>query len=228
MVHMMVQKRMKYERNVVSHIEKVHFGKDECVCNICEAKLTRKYNLKTHLAEQHGVVNYGLALNRESLKLYTCTVCDKKFHRRYHLTDHQQVHNEKKDLYICDICHETFTHKRNLTRHEKTQHGKGSDIECSVCDRRFQSYWNFNEHFKTHSVSKETFNCSLCEKQFLSRWNLKRHVILKHEMMLIVATLFCLKFQTPRTTFENPPLCLSKYSIVEGPGERRVPANSFS
>ena len=91
------QKDFKYERNVVSHIEKVHFGKDECECNICGAKLTRKYNLKTHLAEQHGVVNVGLALNRESLKVYMCSLCDKKFHRRYHLTDHQKVHNEKKE-----------------------------------------------------------------------------------------------------------------------------------
>ena len=46
------QKDFKYERNIVAHIEKVHYGRDECECNICGKIFTRGYNLKTNLAEQ--------------------------------------------------------------------------------------------------------------------------------------------------------------------------------
>ena len=173
------QKEFKYERNVVAHIETIHFNRDVCECRICGARLVKRFYLKRHLAEQHGVLNFGLSLDREQLPKYTCSICDKEFKRRYHLSEHEKVHQVKK-RYVCDLCEETFSYKSKLTRHKSTQHEDQPSLSCSVCDHKFKSLWNLNEHFKTHSDSREVFSCNLCTRQYLSRWNLKRHIVLKH------------------------------------------------
>ena len=160
-------------------IKTIHFNRDVCECRICGARLVKRFYLKRHLAEQHGVLNFGLSLDREQLPKYTCSICDKEFKRRYHLSEHEKVHQVKK-RYVCDLCEETFSYKSKLTRHKSTQHEDQPSLSCSVCDHKFKSLWNLNEHFKTHSDSREVFSCNLCTRQYLSRWNLKRHIVLKH------------------------------------------------
>ena len=174
------QKDFKYERNVVAHIEKVHYGRDECECNICGLKFTRGYNLKSHLAEQHSVLNVGLSLHRESPRVYSCAICAKEFLRKNNLTQHEKVHKEQKEIHSCDICKQTFTYKSTLTRHKRTKHGDEAEFSCSVCEQNFDSLWNLSEHFKTHSESRQMFDCTLCDRSYLSQWNLKRHYKLKH------------------------------------------------
>ena len=174
------QKEFKYERNVVTHVDKVHFGKDECECKICGVGFTRGYNLKTHLREQHGVLDVGLSLKRESMNMYICSTCKSQFQRRYHLTEHERQHQENNIAYSCDVCKATFASKSKLTRHKKTRHISAPILPCSVCDRKFHTLWSLNNHFKTHSESRQTFHCTFCTKEYLSRWNLARHIKQKH------------------------------------------------
>ena len=174
------QKEFRYERNVVTHVEKVHFGKDECECKICGVRFTRRYNLKTHLNEQHGVRDVGLGLKREKIKMYTCSTCKKQFQRRYHLAEHERQHQENKITYSCDLCEATFASKSKLTRHKTTRHISEPKLPCSVCDRKFHTLWSLNNHFKTHSESRQTFQCTVCTQQYLSRWSLARHIKIKH------------------------------------------------
>ena len=174
------QKEFKYERNVVAHTETVHLNRDLYECRICGTRLNRRFCLKRHLAEQHGVLNFGLSLDRELLTKYMCSICDKAFKRRYHLDEHMKIHEEKNQPHVCDICEATFSYKSKLTRHRNTQHGDAPSLICSICDHTCKSIWNLDEHFKTHSNSREVFSCSFCTKQYFSRWNLKRHIKLKH------------------------------------------------
>ena len=174
------QKEFKYERNVVAHINNVHFGTDECECKICSMRFTSRFSLKRHLAEQHGVLNIGLSLKRETRQQYICSICGKEFNRRYHLTEHEKNHQETKEEYYCDICGGKFSSKSNLTKHKKNKHEQSPKLKCEVCDQSFHSLWHLNDHSNKHSENREVFPCNLCTKQFLSRWNLKRHVKLKH------------------------------------------------
>ena len=174
------QKDYKYERNVVAHIFTVHSSQDACECKLCGKKITRMNNLKRHLAEQHGMLNFKLSLDRENFIQHSCSICEKVFKRRYNLEIHKQVHLDQKPVYECDLCDATFLYRKTLKKHVSRDHGDQPELECSVCYTKFNCIWNLNRHFKTHTRSKEVFSCQFCDRKYLSRWNLKRHMTMKH------------------------------------------------
>ena len=149
----------KYERNVVAHILTVHSSQDACECKLCGKKITRMNNLKRHLAEQHGMLNFKLSLDRENLIQHSCSICEKVFKRRYNLEIHKQVHLDQKPVYECDLCDATFLYRKTLKKHVSRDHGDQPELECSVCYSKFNCIWNLNRHFKTHTRSKEVFSC---------------------------------------------------------------------
>ena len=172
-------KEFKYERNVVAHINTVHFQSDDCECKICGTTFTRRSSMNRHLAEQHGIVNVGLSIHRETTRQHKCKTCDQEFKRRSNLTQHEKIHMER-ESHTCPVCNNSFSSKSTLKRHQTNQHEGSAKFECTTCGLEFNSFWHLDDHSNTHLDKREVFPCPLCTKQYLSRWNLQRHIKLKH------------------------------------------------
>ena len=174
------KRNFKYERNVIAHIDTIHYRRDECECKLCGMQITRKSNLKRHLAEQHGMIDVERELYRESLKVFTCNVCKKQFKRKFHLYEHEKIHRDIRERYSCNECEETFISIYTLRRHKKTHLEEEEVHECFICNMKFNREWNLKEHSKTHTDNRNKFQCDQCPKSFLSHRALNRHLKEKH------------------------------------------------
>ena len=174
------QKEFKYERNVVAHIETVHHRSTECKCGLCGKILTRKSNLKVHLAEQHGILDVDRELKRDHHKKYTCNVCGKEFYRKSHLDEHKETHEAVRQRYSCCFCQKSFSSTSHLRRHKNIHLQESTNFECNICQRSFNSQHLLSKHFNIHSDDRKVFQCDQCLKEFLAQTSLNRHIKEKH------------------------------------------------
>ena len=95
----------------------------EYVCEICEKKFRRQYNLKIHLKCVH-----------ESVKPYQCSLCEYKSATKSVLKTHKQSVHEKTTSYDCEKCEKSFSRKDGLDIHISAIHEK-KYFPCLICDK---------------------------------------------------------------------------------------------
>ena len=173
-------KEFKYERNVYAHMYTVHYKRIACQCNICGQNITKKSNLKRHLAEQHQVINTDRELPRESLNRYECEVCLKQFKRKTALISHMEIHKAGRKQYECNQCGGKFATMSNLGLHQKLHGSEQNVYKCGICTAEFIRKGNLREHMKTHDDLRQEFKCRICDKVYYARRTLSRHMIIHH------------------------------------------------
>ena len=107
------------------------------VCNICDKRFTRSFDLKRH------------KLTHEGIKPFECDQCEKGFTQTTLLKTHKLSHEGIKP-FTCDKCDKRFTHSSNLKRH-KLSHDGIKPFACDICNKRF----THNCYLKTHKLIHE-------------------------------------------------------------------------
>ena len=104
-------------------------------CDDCEIKFSRKWTLRRHLVEIHGLHPHELDVEDETedqdesseidsdtsedeIKVnLNCTFCGKEFKLQRYLDNHIKD-NHQSQSFTCSVCPSKFNQKKNLKRHE--------------------------------------------------------------------------------------------------------------
>merc|ERR1719427_1131024 len=109
---MCVKKQFTQKSNLSVHL-KIHIGKKNFVCNICEKSFTQKCALDQHLKVHTGE------------KPHQCKVCQKSFSEKGNLNKHMVVHTKEKP-YSCEWCKKSYAYLWVLKKHKKKCQGQSS------------------------------------------------------------------------------------------------------
>ena len=105
-------------------------------CPYCEKTLSRKDEMKGHIAAAH----LSIKIRRTS---FCCTLCDEYFESKYKLNKHNvEVHKKTID---CEYCGQTFTSVSNRSKHIGRFHSQQT-FTCNICQKVFQSKSNLHDH----------------------------------------------------------------------------------
>lgn len=148
-------------------------------------------------------------MNNESQEFIICEICNKKFRSAVTLATHKRkFHGLPEDdlelnKFMCDSCGRQFSAKFNLQRHLK-ESCKGNDsikksdcFTCMGCGRTFSSKFSLNRHSEqccqlalqnstNVKTKKSRIKCPLCEEHFVTNNLLHNHIIIIHEIELLV------------------------------------------
>ena len=170
-------------------------------CHECDVDFNRKWTLKRHLIEIHGIKKEDFlneldeydddssANDSETTRSHTdmesdtdyesqfkCDYCDKTFEVQRYLNAHIKANHTNVQIFKCESCDQTFTFRQNLQRHEETVHNKSENIVCNICGSQFTRIDNLNEHIKcVHMQDIEKFTCPFCGQKFTRKFNMTRH-----------------------------------------------------
>jgi hypothetical protein len=177
-------------------------------CDDCDIEFNRKWNLKRHLIEIHGLHLHDIDVYSETDDTdesnaneteiseddeipppqFICTFCSKEFTLQRYLDTHVQS-NHQLQSFTCSICPSKFNQKKNLKRHEETVHGqqpkdvlnltgKKKTFSCSICNEKFNRQDNLDRHLTDHTLQKHS--CDICGKSYTRKDTLKKHINVAH------------------------------------------------
>lgn len=117
-------KTFRHEKSYTQH-KSVHKGSTRCP--ICDKILCRKYQLKVHLSNLHGIKKFQFKKKeirkpvKRQLPVETmdCSVCGKKFTHKKSLELHMVVHAGKTE---CPVCKKVLSRQYELKRHLRNSH----------------------------------------------------------------------------------------------------------
>ena len=199
------KKKRKLSGHLKTHIEAIHDGKEEHVCDWaradgqpCHQAFGWKNYLKRHIKTVH-----------EGKKEHVCNrtgadghPCNKAFVLKGDLKRHTKTVHEGKKEHICDWtgadghpCNKAFGLKGDLKRHTKTVHeGKKEHIcdwtgaDGQPCHQAFAQKRDLKIHTKTVHEGKKEYICDWtgadgqpCHQAFGLKSNLKMHIKIVHE-----------------------------------------------
>ena len=177
-------------------------------CDDCEIKFSRKWTLRRHLVEIHGLHPHELDVEDETedqdesseidsdtsedeIKVnLNCTFCGKEFKLQRYLDNHIKD-NHQSQSFTCSVCPSKFNQKKNLKRHEETVHSKHPEdvvnftgekktFACLVCSEEFTRMDNLERHIREHTQLTQKLACEICGKNYSRKENLQEHINLVH------------------------------------------------
>lgn len=129
-------------------------------CDICQAQVKGKYNMKIHMNNSH--------MNERDIP--TCKICKKKVkYMQRHMLQHE---TEKR--YKCEECDARLTTSTSLKIHKRIHTGERPYV-CFKCGLAFVCSAKLTQHMKKHSDEKP-FKCEHCGFGFRERYVMRRHV----------------------------------------------------
>ncbi|KAL7010982.1 hypothetical protein ACKWTF_014029 [Chironomus riparius] len=143
--------RFKGKHELRCHMEAIHLGKKEHICQICGKAFSRDKTLRQHLLYHYNVRNI------------VCEICGFKTINRPKMTRHLKSHSGVRN-YACNICGKRFLYSYNVTAHIKHVHyhekrptTSEDKLLCTICGKKFQKIWKVKEHMKEfHKIIEET------------------------------------------------------------------------
>ena len=143
----------------------------EISCDMCPYKSPKRYTLKKHLAEKHGLgeifhcnlCNYKTSghhgkghmtrhMARHSKeKLFQCDRCEFSGRTEEFLNRHMQRHDRTTPKYLCDKCDYKSFDQSNFAAHRRVKHGS-LVLSCAECDYNTKSSRSFRAHKNKHTI----------------------------------------------------------------------------
>ena len=149
-----------------------HQDDDHITCDFCPYKSTKRFTLKKHLAEEHGMgkvlycnfctyktgghsgeghmKNHIAGHSKE--KLFLCDKCEFSGRTNESLRTHMQRHDQTTPKYLCDECEYKSSDRGNFIAHRTVKHGS-LVLPCAQCDYKTKSKRSLREHSKKHAIS---------------------------------------------------------------------------
>jgi hypothetical protein len=106
-----------------SQLNKDPGGNNSYQCEICQACIKVKSNLKKHTKSVH-----------EGKKPFRCEICDYCYSQKSDLIKHIKSVHEGKKPFKCEICDYSCSHKPSLKKHFDSVHEKKKKFKCEICD----------------------------------------------------------------------------------------------
>ena len=116
-------KTFKNDKTLRLHIMYKHTKVNKYECDQCDAKFTRKDNLRRHQREDHSKlkINWNMLQLRQDPQ-FQCDKCEKGFKRKHTLAIHKKlmhsVIGSSEVGNMCCFCAKTFATKSSCTRHQ--------------------------------------------------------------------------------------------------------------
>ena len=138
----------------------------EIICTMCPYKTEKRFSVKRHLAEVHGIG-----------QVFQCNQCDYKTggaSGRGHLKLHMMRHNQEKN-FLCDQCEFGTYEKTRLKEHYNNRHGSDPPkYSCNECDYKSNDKGNFKAHQEVRHGSV-ILSCEECDYKTKSKRGLREH-----------------------------------------------------
>jgi KRAB domain-containing zinc finger protein len=151
---------------ILNQHKQVHSGRIWS-CDICSAKLTKKYGLKIHTLQVHS----------QSVK---CKICGKIFKSALYLPRHMSSMHAKEKPFACNLCDKAFNKECYLNAHFKQMHSN-LVFCCESCNFSSKSKQNLARHIqRKHSKNPPVFSCNKCPAKFAAKEYCTRHMRLVH------------------------------------------------
>ena len=165
------EKTLTSKKDLRRHIDAVHGGKKDFLCNICNMTFTQISGYDKHQRSVHE--------NPSTQKKYSVTNARKRFFYKTDLAYHIFVDHDG-NRFQCEECNATFTRKFGLSTHRKTVHMKISNYKCRFCGKLFSQKSNLNTHINAAHINEKNHACDTCDKTFKSLRQLRIHIDCVH------------------------------------------------
>ena len=122
-------------------------------CEGCDIDFNRKWNLKRHLEEVHGMAFSEIDSNSEEDS------------SEENLTQSDIKSEEDTDFESSDTDNDS----------SKNDEYSMNQFQCKFCEKDFRVQRYLDTHIKVHHTEKQSFKCDNCDKTFTQKEHLKRH-----------------------------------------------------
>ena len=118
------------------HIQSIHRGQRDHICDVCGRGFAAKYGL-----DQHKHVHIP-----DGQRKHKCDICNKAFFKSFNLVVHKRKHSGIKP-YICEICGKGFAESGARVRHVRIHTGE-KPYGCDICGK----FFNQSGTVKIHKI----------------------------------------------------------------------------
>lgn len=148
------------EITLIGRLPNDNKGAPVYICDICNAKYTRKSKLRTH------ILNHVVKGPNE---LPLCEYCGEVFDSIDKFFTHfEQTHNTNaedvlitfdkvKHVLCCEYCGNAYAYPESLNKHRSIHAGHPKPYSCQFCDTRFDAYSKLVTHALKHNDIKTDY-----------------------------------------------------------------------
>ena len=150
-------------------------------CDDCDFDFNRKWTLKRHLIEIHGMKKEDF--NYKSEEEDDCSGSSDNESETKDDTSSYNTDSESKDeesKFECEFCHKTFAVERYLNAHLKATHTGRQKFKCDKCNKTFTLKETLKRHEETVHIKRKLNTCKLCGSNFSRIDNLNEHIQRAH------------------------------------------------
>jgi KRAB domain-containing zinc finger protein len=145
------------------HINSVHTGKRNFLCDLCGLGFLSKSCLRSHRRRHEP---------KTDERPFQCEYCEKAFRTKPTLVGHTRIHTGEKPRK-CRYCELSFTTSGQRFMHERIHTGV-KPFKCDHCEKAFRVRGACIEHMNIHTGEKP-FKCQVCDKKFAAKSNCRGH-----------------------------------------------------
>uniref|UniRef100_A0A1B0AVI2 Zinc finger protein Xfin n=1 Tax=Glossina palpalis gambiensis TaxID=67801 RepID=A0A1B0AVI2_9MUSC len=150
-------------------------------CELCQLKFSYKYQVFTHMKEQHRETEKEIP--------YKCKLCKLDFLCSRMFEQHSRTHCRNRDKsFVCIRCPGKFAWIESMRQHNCLHKArfltgtkdKNNPLKCSICRTTFKTALKLKAHMKIHACiewsNPQEFRCALCNNHFSKLKQLREHL----------------------------------------------------
>ena len=182
-VHNVVGNYISTKAALRGHIQRVHEGHKDHVCEHCGKGFTFPLAMKCHIRNIHKVP-------MPELPEYKCQQCGFISSNSSNLRNHiKRVHEGKRKYTSCSKCEKTFQSKSAMLKHYEIIHEGIKRFVCDFCAKSFGQTVELKLHrarFHKETLQEDAFkevpklNCQYCDEKFMYFFSLNKHINTAH------------------------------------------------
>lgn len=150
-------------------------------CELCQLKFSYKYQVFSHMKEQHRETEKEIP--------YKCKLCKLDFLCSRMFEQHSRTHCRNRDKsFVCIRCPGKFAWIESMRQHNCLHKPRfltgtkdqNNPLKCSICRTTFKTALKLKTHMKIHAAiewsNPQEFRCALCDKHFSKLKQLREHL----------------------------------------------------
>jgi uncharacterized Zn-finger protein len=145
------------------HVNTVHIGKRDHLCDKCGMGFPAKSSLNNHVRTHNP---------KTDEKPFQCEYCVKAFRTKDSLTLHRRVHTGEKP-FKCKHCDRYFSSCSVRIVHERIHTGE-KPYKCDHCGKAFRQRGPLVQHLNIHT-GERPYKCTFCDKSFAAKATVRNH-----------------------------------------------------